>query len=456
MTLVPFTDETQAISYVFESLAASDWRGRGLDEHTRDLTPTRKLLAALDQPDTSREYAVVTGSKGKGSVSAITAALLQSLGHRVGLLTSPHLTTYRQRFRVDGRMMSEADLVRHINAIRPHVDEIRATLKPGTYISPQGIFLAVALRWFDEQGVTCAVIEVGRGGRFDDNALVPNKLSLFTPILLEHTRYLGDTVARIAWHKAGIIKPNSFAYSLSQTPDALAVLQAEAESKDANFDWLAPIDSGVWLDDLPDGQRVEFGRYGAVDLPLMGRYEIANASLAIWGAGNMHARLESPIKHGMPEYVAAIRAGLERVQWPGRCQRLATAPDVYVDGAINVHSASSFIESVRGRLSAPVVTVLAVPLDRDVAGVYAQFAPVSDALILTTSPRNITIKFPRSTEAVRLAAALHDDVSWADDVATAIETATARAGRDGVVLLALAQPAIGDTMAYYGLTFEQI
>lgn len=456
MTDAPFTNEADAISYVFESLAASDWRGRGLDEHTRDLTPTRKLLATLNLPDDSREYAVVTGSKGKGSVAAITAALLESLGHRVGLLTSPHLTTYRQRFRVDGGMMSEADLVRHINAIRPQIEEVRATLKPGTYISPQGIFLAVALRWFDEQGVDAAVIEVGRGGRFDDNALVPNKLSLFTPILLEHTRYLGDTVARIAWHKAGIIKPNSFAYSLSQTPDALAVLQAEAESKDAKFEWLAPIDSGVWLEDLPDGQRVEFGRYGVVDLPLMGRYEIANASLAIWGAGNMHARLQSPIKHGMAAYTAAIRAGLERVQWPGRCQRLATAPDVYVDGAINIHSAASFIESVRSRLYAPVVTVLAVPLDRDVAAVYSQFAPVSDALILTTSPRNITIKFPDAIAAVRLAATLHDDVSWADNVADAITAASARAGSTGTVLLALAQPAIGDAMAHYGLIFEQI
>ncbi len=456
MSQSPFTNEADAITYVFESLAHSNWRGRGLDEHTRDTTPTKKLLAALGLPAQKREYAVVTGSKGKGSVALITAKILQSLGHRVGLLTSPHLTTYRQRFRIDGAMISEAELVRLINDIRPQIDAVTAALKPGSYLSPQGIFLAVALRWFDEQNVNVAVIEVGRGGRFDDNALVPNMLSLFAPILLEHTRYLGDTIERIAWHKAGIIKPHSFAYSLPQTPEALTVLNTEAEAKDAKFEWLAPIDEGQWVEDLPDGQRVDFGRYGVVDLPLLGRYEIANASLAVWGAGNVHARLESAIKHGMTDYVDRVRAALQTVFWPGRCQRLAQNPAVYVDGAINPLSAQSFIESLESRLSAPVVTVLAVPTDRDMKVVYEQFASISDALILTTTARNVTIYFPAEAEAMQIASAYHHDVSWAGSVSQAIEAATHRAGRDGTVLLALAQPAIGDAMAYYGLLYEQI
>jgi dihydrofolate synthase / folylpolyglutamate synthase len=189
-----FQNETEAITYVFNSLASTDWRNRGLDEETRDLKPTQTLLERTGLLRTSRrEYAVVTGSKGKGSVAAFTARLLQSLGHRVGLVTSPHLTTYRQRFRVNGRMISEADLVRLISELAPDVDAVQANLPSGRYLSPQGIFLAVALRWFDELNVSAAVIEVGRGGRFDDNALVPNMLSLFTPIVLEHTRYLGSS-----------------------------------------------------------------------------------------------------------------------------------------------------------------------------------------------------------------------------------------------------------------------
>lgn len=452
----PFTNETDAITYVFESLAASNWRGRGLDEDTRDTTPTQTLLRTLSLPGKRREYAVVTGSKGKGSVTAITAKLLTSLGHRTGMVTSPHLTTYRQRFRIDGRMIDEAEMVRLINEIRPAIDHVRETLHDGAYLSPQGVFLALALRWFDENDVTAAVIEVGRGGRFDDNALVPNTLALFTPILLEHTRYLGPTVERIAWHKSGIIKPGGYAYSLPQTPGVMDVLRAEADQQDATFEWLAPLDMGQLIAETPDGLRVDFGRYGTVDLPMIGQYEIANASLAIWGAGNMHARLESDIKHASTDYVQRIRHGLEMVFWPGRAHRLRESPAVYVDGAINVESARSFIKSVENRLTSPVMTVLAVPTDRDVRGVYGVFAPISDALIVTQTGRNITINFPDEAEAVQIASELHGDVAWAATVAQAVEMAVERAGDSGTVIMALAQPAIGDLMAHYGLEFEQI
>jgi dihydrofolate synthase / folylpolyglutamate synthase len=458
---MPFTNEEQAITYVFESIARTDWRNRGLDEDTRDVTPTRRLLAAVGVPRRKREYAVITGSKGKGSVAAITAKLLHSLGHTAGLLTSPHLTTYRQRFRVNGRMISEADLVRLVNELAPSIDEVQAGLEPTQYLSPQGIFLALALKWFDEQEVTAAVIEVGRGGRYDDNALVPNMLSMFTPIIMEHARYLGNTLERIAWHKAGIIKPNSYAYSLPQEPPVMEVLRAEADTAGATFEWLAPADTGHLIAEVEDGQVVDMGRYGQVRLPLLGRYEIANASLAVWGAGNMHARLTPPvgtaeIPHSAPEYVQRIRAGLETVVWPGRCQQLQGDPAVYVDGAINPVSAGSYIESVRSRLREPVITVLAVPRDRQYEAVYQRFAPISQALILTESARNIAIFFPDAATAVETARRHHDDVTHAPTIRAALDLALQRAGSEGTVLICAAQPAIGDVMEVYGLEFEQI
>ena len=128
---MPFTNETDAITYVFQSLANSNWRTRGLDEDTRDTMPTARLLQQLGLPGKRREYVVITGSKGKGSVAAITAKLLESLGHTAGLITSPHLTTYRQRFRVNGRMISEDDLVRLVNQLQPTIDAVLATLPAG-------------------------------------------------------------------------------------------------------------------------------------------------------------------------------------------------------------------------------------------------------------------------------------------------------------------------------------
>ena len=453
---MPFDNEHDAITFVFRSIGLTNWRERGLDENTRNTTPTHQLLLKTGLPVNQREYAVVTGSKGKGSVTTITAKLLHSLGHTVGMITSPHLTTYRQRFRVNGTMMSEADLIRLINWIEPYVDSIQATLGDNQYLSPQGIFLAIALKWFDEMDVNVAVIEVGRGGRFDDNALIPNKLSMFTPILLEHTRYLGDTMERIAWHKAGIIKSQGFAYSLPQLPEVMDVLRAEAEAKDATFEWLAPIDMGELITETDTGQRISMGRYGEIDLPLLGRYEIENVSLAVWGAGNIHARLKTDIPHSDPEYVKRIRAGLESVKIPGRCQKLQDNPAIYIDGAMNIKSAKLFIESVKNRITKPLVTILAIAKDRDYPAIYQEFAEISDKLIITQTSRNIAISFVEEKEALNVARRYHNDVVYAETVAEAIDLAKAFTGIDGTVLMSVGQPVIGDTMAYYGYLFEMI
>lgn len=456
-----FTTEPEAVTYIFKSLASTNWRNRGLDEETRDIQPTKRLLSMHNLLATRREYAVVTGSKGKGSITTITANLLRHLGHTVGTITSPHLVSYRERIRVNGRAIPLDDFLRLTEWLAPSIDAIHDSLGEGKYLSPQGIFLAMALKWFDENDVTAAVIEVGRGGRFDDNAVVPNTLSLFGPILLEHTRYLGPTLERIAWHKSGIIKPHSYVYSLPQAPEVMDILRLESETHGAQFEWIAPMDMGRLLGITHDGVRVEMGRYGEIELPLMGLYEIDNATLAVWGAGNIHARLAG-IPHGSDDYVQRIRKGLETVNWPGRCQRLQENPSVYIDGAINPLSVRSFLDSVRERLTKPVVTIAAVPTDRDYRGVYQRLAPVSDALIFTSTDRNPTITFPDETTALTtarsvLSASGRDiPLSYAPDVPTAIQSAIAQAGANGTVLMAVAQPAISDAMVHYGLFYEQI
>ncbi|MBC8171495.1 MAG: hypothetical protein H7X77_07470 [Anaerolineae bacterium] len=458
---MPFHTETEVIDYIFSSINQTNWRARGLDENTRDVKTTSELLRRERLLESRREYAVVTGSKGKGSVTVMTASILKHLGHTVGTITSPHLISYRERVRVNGQAIPSADFVRIMNDLAPSIDAIKGSLSGNQYLSPTGMFLALALRWFDEQGVTAAVVEVGRGGRFDDNAVVPNQLAMFTPIILEHVRYLGDTLERIAWHKAGIIKPQSYVYSLPQAPEVMEVLRAEAEGVEAQFDWLAPMDIGAYRGATPTGIKMLLGRYGEIDLPFLGRYEIDNATLAVWGAGNMHGRLAG-VAHSSQEYVAAVRYGLEATIWPGRCQLLQTNPEVYIDGAINPHSAKLFVDSIRARLKAPVVTIAAIPTDRDAPAVFRQLLPVSDTLILTRSNRNITINFPDEPAAVAMADEVAGeldkvlDIRYAPTIREALETARAKSGPDGTILMAVAQPAIGDVLEFYGLTYEQI
>lgn len=455
-----FKDEEDAITYVFSSLARTNWRERGLDENTRSTAPTVQLIRRLGLLDERligerRDYAVVTGSKGKGSVTMITARVLRELGHTVGTITSPQLVSYRERIRVNGRAIPLDDLLRILDAIAPEIDAVQATLTGEQYLSPQGIFLAIALRWFDEQEVGAAVLEVGRGGRFDDIAVVPNRVAMFTPMVLEHTRYLGATIDRIAWHKAGIIKERGYALSVAQAPEVLAVLQAEADAKDAEFVWLSNKDSGEYLGDTPNGLRMRLGRYGELNLSLMGRYEIENAALSVQAAGNMHGFLGG-ISHASDEYVQRVRGALADVRWPGRCHLLQENPTVFVDGAVNTLSLRSFLASVRSRITPPVVVITAVPRDRDYPAIYAELASVTDTLILTESARNITIFFPNRETALAAAEPYFREVQHTTTLAEAVEIAKGKVGSEGTILMALAQPAVGDAMALWGLTFEQL
>lgn len=451
-----FATETDAVTYIFTSLANSNWRARGLDEDTRDVEPTRRLLAAHNLLDTPREYVVVTGSKGKGSVTTLTARILRELGYTVGTITSPHLIGYRERIRVNGTAIPQPDFLRLVDAFAPSIDAITASLPDGKYLSPQGIFLAMALRWFDENCCDIAIIEVGRGGRFDDNALVPNTLSLFTPIVLEHTRYMGPTIARIAWHKAGILKPGGFGLSLPQSADAAAELYAEADRVGATVRMLEQ--TGRYVSDWDGGVNMELPDGTPVKLPFYGRYEIDNATLAVEAAHVLADRLR-----GVPDdFREAAARALEAAVWPGRCEKLAEQPPVFIDGAINPLSLRVYLESIAARLTAPVVVVAAVPTDRDIAATYQMLAERADRLIITRTGRNITINFPDEQAALAAAATAlvrvgrDIPVEYAPDVPAAIQRAQAAAGHSGSVVMAVAQPAIGDAMEYFGRSFEQV
>lgn len=450
-----FKTEAEAIAYIFKSRRKLDAAPRGLDEYTRDISPTRRLLLDTGLLDTKREYAVVTGSKGKGSTAVITAKLLQTLGHTVGLITSPHLVSWQERIRVNGKAIPQDDFLRILSDLAPAIDKEVMRLDGQQYISPQGIFLLMALQYFNEQGVNAAVLEVGRGGRFDDVSLVPNKVSLFTPIFMEHAQYLGNSLERIAWHKAGIIKQGSFVYSVAQAPEVMDVIKREADTKDAEFFWFSQLDLGEYLGDTPDGIRFQLGRYGELEMPILGRYQIANATLAVQAVGNMHARLQG-IKHNSPEYTERIREGLANVVWHGRLDKLQDKPAVYVDGAINVMSAKNFLESVGNRITKPLVIIAGVPQDRDVAGVYEVLAKSADALILTETDIHPNIHFPPAEEALALARQSHEDVQHAPNLPEALELAYAKSGTEGTVLLAVAQPLVGECMLIWNVDTTQI
>ena len=445
-----FDSMDEAIRYIFRTRRRLDAAPRGLDENTRDISLTRRLLTYAKLPAASREYAIVTGSRGKGSVTSMMAKLLQALGHTVGMMTSPHLVHWNERIRINGRMIPSGDFLRHLSALRPVIDAIGAELDDRQYLSPQGIFLAIALRWFDENQVNIAALEVGRGGRFDDVSAVTNQLAVFAPIMLEHTSLLGDALERIAWHKAGIIPRGGAAVSLPQAPAVMDVLQQEAAQQESSLVCLDESNMARWLADRRGGQLIQLEPYGELFLPLLGRYQIENASLAIRAAEMIQARL-SPDRPLSETYIRAIHAGLSRIKWPGRVQKLQDSPAVYVDGAITVRSAESFVASVKPHLARPVTAIVGIPRDRDYAGVYAVMAKVSQALVITQTDINPNTRFPSPAAARQAAQGLDIDLRHAADLTQALRIARGITGADGVILLAVSLMLVGECMLIWKL-----
>ena len=427
-----------AISYIFQTRRRLDKAPRGLDEYTREPARTRRLLDRAGLLTPRHESIVVTGSRGKGSITAIAAKLPQASGRRVGMVTSPHLVHWNERIRVDGRMIPTDDFLRILRDLQTLIDAEFASLRDDQYLSPQGIFLAIALKWFDEQGVDFATLEVGRGGRFDDMAVAPSQLALFAPIMLEHTSLLGDRLSRIAWHKAGIIQPDSRAISLPQHPAVVAELQREAALQHADLTILSESELAVFARQEAGGQVMRLPGMGELFLPLLGRYQLDNATLAIRAAQHF----------GVGD--SAVRAGLAGVRWLGRVQAVDDAPLTIIDGAITPRSARSFVASV-GQLPRPVVSIVGVPRDRDYAGVYAEMAAVSDSLVITETDINPSTRFPARDVALQMASQVCDDVRYADRLPSAFDMAREKTGKNGTILLAGSLMLIGECMLLWNI-----
>jgi len=411
----------------------------GPDSEIRDISPTRELLDRLGKPGVSGGYLLLTGSKGKGSTAVIAARVLEALGYRVGLLTSPSLVNFRERIRVDGRAIPAEEWIRRVEEIAPHVEEIDAGLPPGRYFSPMGMVLAVALGHFAASGVQIGVIEAGRGGRFDDTRLVPNVVSALTPIMLEHTPELGDTLTDIAWHKAGIIKAGSIVVSAAQESEALAIIEREAARQGAEIrlsgrDFEAAFVEGGDLErpGLEMTLQTPARDYGQVWLSLLGRYQVENTAVAVSVVEALLERLGET--HGDETYRRAVQEGLGQVVWPGRCQVLRRSPLVFLDGAINDESARLFGESVAGLVRPPVSAVVSVPSTKDYTGVYRQVARLASSVVITRfdSPY---LTFPDDEEALGVARGFFGTALARPDFASAYGAARELAGDEGTVLI---------------------
>jgi len=348
------------------------------------LANTQYLLEKLGDPQDRFFTVHVAGTNGKGSVCAMLSSILSSAGYKVGTFTSPHILSFRERIGLGEAMVPEEAVCHHLSRLLPIMESMPDNPKL-THPTFFEIVTALATDYFAAKGVDVAVMETGMGGRLDATNALPSRIQVITSVGLEHTAYLGSSVAEIAFEKAGIIKEGAVVVAGEQDESALSVIRRVADEKKARLLQLGKdITVGKREIRLPVQQlRIVSGRTSYLDvaLPLLGEHQAANCCLAIAAAEEME-------HHGFAIGSKNIYEGLKRTKWPGRFEIIPGRPNFILDAACNPHAcealARTLSEVVGERELTLVVGILA---DKDYRRMCEILLPVADNIVLT-EPRS--------------------------------------------------------------------
>jgi dihydrofolate synthase/folylpolyglutamate synthase len=394
-----------------------------------DIKRIERLVKRLGDPQDAARTVHVAGTKGKGSTAAMVAAILKQAGYRTGLYTSPHLLSFTERIRIDGRPIAEADWARLVEVLRPHVEAENALGDLGELTTFE-ILTAMAFLHFREVRADFQVVEVGLGGRIDATNVVRPEVCVITSISYDHTDVLGNTLTQIAGEKAGIIKPGAAVVSSPQFPEAMVVIERVCREKAVP---LVKVGRDVtWrragFDEMGQDFHVK-GRLGEYDLriPLLGEHQLENAANAV-------ATAEALAERGARIGSADVTLGLAEVAWAGRLQVLRRAPLVVVDGAHNNYSMQRLGEALREYFTYDRLTlVLGFSGDKDIPGMVAEAVKMTGDIILVAS------RHPRSVKAALLAEEFKKHgvaPRTAEGVGAAVKLALAAAGPNDLICAA--------------------
>ncbi len=387
----------EAVDYLYDFVNFENERIERYTPENITLDRPAHLLDLLGNPQENYPSMLIAGTKGKGSVAAMCAASLQAAGLKVGLYTSPHLRSFRDRIRVltpeneDGRI-SRQDVVALVDELKQVAEQV-----PG--ISWYEMVTAIAFLYFIREQVDVAVIEVGLGGRLDATNLLTPLVSVITSLSLDHTNLLGSTLAEITREKAGIIKPGVPVISASQRPEALDILSDISACRGAPLtiigrDWikddqvelagenqhpykwkkLLRVSKAVGAAIIPPNSEFE--------LALAGKHQQENALVAL-------AAMDAIYPHFPELTMTAIKSGLAEVNWPGRLQVLDDAydrPTLLLDCAHNVDSAEKLASALRHDYRYEGLwLIMGITADKDVVGILSTLMPLTEKVILTAS-----------------------------------------------------------------------
>ncbi|BAL86350.1 putative folylpolyglutamate synthase [Actinoplanes missouriensis 431] len=400
---------------------------RGFTRMVFDMQKIRDLMDVLGSPQRAYPAIHLTGTNGKTSTARMIDALLRAHGLHTGRYTSPHLETVRERISLDGDPVSEEKLVTTYQEIVPLAELIDArNAEPLTYFD---MTTAMAYAAFADAPVDIAVVEVGLGGEEDATNVIEAGVCVLTPIGLDHTEWLGDTIEDIAWHKVGIIHSGATVITALQDEEAMRPILERCADMGATLAREGSEFGVINRAQAVGGQVLTLqglgGVYDEIFLPLFGAHQAQNAALAL-------AAVEAFLGAGPNKQLEAdlVREGFAQVDSPGRLERVRSAPTILLDGAHNPHGMAATVTALEEEFTfRHLVAVVAVLGDKDVSGLLDLLEPVAARIVVTqnSSPRSMPVD-----ELAQLATDIfgEDRVSVAATMPDAIEEAVVLAEED--------------------------
>lgn len=395
------------------------WKARSLiDESLRfggeiSLKPIMNLLRRLGNPQDDLKFIHLAGTNGKGSTGAYLASVLQEAGYRVGRFISPTLYEYRERIQINGQYISEDSFGRWMDPVAAAIEEMECAKEQ--LPSPFEIETAISFLYFREEKCDLVLLECGMGGRLDaTNIITSTVLSVITSISMDHMEYLGDTLEKIAFEKAGIIKPNVPAVTCMQRPKVLSVLEEVCKEKNTV---LSVADCQKALVEEVSLTRTVFQYlHRRIVIHLAGSHQLENAVLALQA-------VEILRQSGYIITEEQIQSGFEKTVWNGRFTVLQENPYILVDGAHNPDAALKLKASLQMYFPKQrKVFLMGVLKDKQYEKIAGIMAPEAEVIIAMETPDN-----PRALPAEELAEVLrkyHSNVLVAKNLQDAVRMGT--------------------------------
>jgi len=406
------------------------WRGS-----VPGLERIAELLHRMGDPQRRVPTVHIAGTNGKGSTAAMLANILTTAGYKTGLCTSPYISRFNERMQCGGREITDEELCEIVQFVRPHA--LAMAESPTEF----ELVCAVTFEYFARRGCDIAVVEVGMGGRLDaTNVIDPPLCAVITNIGLDHTRELGDTLEKIAFEKAGIIKPGSECVLYHQTAGVMDVVRAVCAKRGVALYITDPARLTVLPGSIGQTEFLYRGKQYAT--PLLGAHQAKNAAVALETVERLRARGCS-----IPE--DTVRSGLETVRWPARFEIITKEPWFVVDGGHNPQCAETVAANIRQYFPGRhVVLLTGVLRDKDYRSLTDILDPVADEYVAVAPLSGRAL--PAAEYAAHLAR-YGKPTAACGSIPEGVAEAVRRAGGDGVAVAVGSLYMAGPVRACFGL-----